>query len=79
VVCPFCDESNSEALLIYRAEEFPDIRLDACRSCQKYIKTLDLTVNGVAIHIVDDLASLALDLWAAGREYRKVRPNLLRL
>ena len=79
VVCPFCEEGNFEALLIYRAEEFPDVRIDACRSCQKYIKTLDLTVNGAAIHVVDDLASLALDLWAAGREYRKARPNLLRL
>jgi FdhE protein len=79
VVCPFCDESSFEALLIYRAEEFPDVRIDACRSCATYVKTLDLTVNGAAIPIVDDLASLAMDLWAAGREYRKVRPNLLRL
>jgi formate dehydrogenase maturation protein FdhE len=41
--------------------------IDACRSCQKHVKTLDLTVNGAAIDI-DDLASLALDLWAAGRD-----------
>jgi formate dehydrogenase maturation protein FdhE len=43
------------------------------------VKTIDLTVNGAAIPIVDDLASLAMDLWAAGRGYRKVRANLLRL
>jgi formate dehydrogenase maturation protein FdhE len=78
-VCPFCSESGVDALLVYRAEEFPDIRIEACRTCQNYIKTVDLTVNGAAIPIVDDLASLAMDLWAAGRGYRKVRPNLLRL
>jgi formate dehydrogenase maturation protein FdhE len=43
------------------------------------VKTIDLTVSGAAVHVVDDLASLALDLWAAGRGYRKIRPNLLRL
>lgn len=78
-VCPFCGEDDGSALLVYRAEEFPDIRIEACRSCETYIKTIDLTVNGAAIHVVDDLASLALDLWAAGRGYRKTRPNLLRL
>jgi FdhE protein len=78
-VCPFCGENDFNALQIYRAEEFPDIRIDACRSCETYVKTIDLTVNGAAIPIVDDLASLAMDLWAAGRGYRKVRANLLRL
>jgi formate dehydrogenase maturation protein FdhE len=79
VVCPFCGEDDFNALLVYRAEEFPDIRIDACGKCEAYVKTIDLTVNGAAVHLVDDLASLALDLWAAGRGYRKVRPNLLRL
>jgi FdhE protein len=78
-VCPFCGEDDGNRLLVYRAEEFPDIRIESCRSCSTYIKTIDLTVNGAAIHLVDDLASLAMDLWAAGRGYRKVRPNLLRL
>ena len=79
VICPFCGEDDVNALLVYRAEEFPDIRIDACGNCESYVKTIDLTVNGAAVHVVDDLASLALDLWAAGRGYRKVRPNLLRL
>jgi formate dehydrogenase accessory protein FdhE len=79
VVCPFCGEDDFTALLVYRAEEFPDIRIDACAKCTAYVKTIDLTVSGAAVHVVDDLASLALDLWAAGRGYRKIRPNLLRL
>jgi formate dehydrogenase maturation protein FdhE len=79
IVCPFCGEDDVTALHVYRAEEFPDVRIDSCSSCAAYIKTIDLAVNGAAVHVVDDLASVALDLWAAGRSYRKVRPNLLRL
>lgn len=79
VTCPQCGEDKHDALLVYRAEEFPEVRIDACRNCHSYLKTIDLTRNGIAIPVVDDLASVALDLWAAGRGYRKLRPNLLRL
>ena len=76
-MCPKCDENN--APLVYRSEEFPEVRIEACRSCESYIKTIDLSQSQAAIPVVDDLASLAMDLWAAGRGYRKLRPNLLRL
>ena len=78
-ICPKCGDGNEDALLVYRSEEFPDVRIEACRRCQSYIKTIDLTRSSDAIPVVDDLASLAMDLWAAGRGYRKLRPNLLRL
>jgi FdhE protein len=79
VSCPNCGEHKHDSLFVYRSEEFPEVRIDACQSCQSYLKTIDLTRNGIAVPVVDDLASLAMDLWAAGRGYRKVRPNLLRL
>jgi FdhE protein len=79
IVCPSCGETGFDALPIYRAEEFPGIRIDGCDSCDIYIKTIDLTIGGAAIPVVDDLASLPLDLWATQRGYRKIRPNLLRL
>ena len=79
IVCPACGEHDFDALFVYRADEFPAVRLDACDSCDTYIKTIDLTADGAAIHIVDDLATLPTDLWAAGNGYRKLRPNLLRL
>ena len=55
------------------------MRVEACRRCESYVKTIDLTQDKDAVAVVDDLASLAMDLWAAGRGYRKLRPNLLRL
>jgi formate dehydrogenase maturation protein FdhE len=76
--CPACGKDEG-AVLVYRSEEFPDVRIEACRNCDSYVKTIDLTHSMDAVPIVDDLASLAMDLWAAGRGYRKLRPNLLRL
>jgi FdhE protein len=53
--------------------------VDACDSCRRYVKTIDLTRDGTAVPIVDDIATLTLDLWARGQGYERLRPNLLRL
>ena len=79
LVCPACGEHNADALAGYKAEEFPAVRIDACNTCKVYMKAIDLTVDGLAIPIVDDLASVPADLWAAEQGYDKLRPNLLRL
>jgi formate dehydrogenase maturation protein FdhE len=55
------------------------VRADACDNCGLHIKTIDFTASGTASPLVDDLASLPLDLWAVEQGYRKIRPNLLRL
>ena len=44
-----------------------------------YMKTIDLTRDGSACPIADDLATVSLDLWAREHGYHRVRPNLLRL
>jgi len=77
IVCPGCGEENDQKLPIFRATDFDCIRLDCCDSCKTYIKTVDLTLNGHAEPIVDEVASVPLDLWAHGRGYAKLRKNLL--
>jgi FdhE protein len=77
LTCLNCGESRFESLPVFRADEFPAIRIDACDKCHTYIKTIDLTRDGAASPIVDDVASLPLDLWAAERGYQRARPNLL--
>jgi FdhE protein len=79
VVCPSCDETRFDALPIYTAEGLESVRIDACDSCHVYLKTIDLTKDALAEPLVDDLATLSLDLWARERGYRRVRPNLLRI
>ena len=78
-VCPHCGETRVEALPVFRDGDGPAVRIDACDSCRVYVKAVDLTVDGHAEPVVDDLATLPLDLWAADQGYRRLRPNLLRV
>lgn len=78
VVCPKCLEERFDALPVYTADTFPHVRIEACDTCRRYLKTIDLTKNGLAVPLVDDIASLPLDLWAGGKGYRRLRANLLR-
>lgn len=77
IVCPGCGEENDKKLGVYTAAEFDYIRVECCESCKIYIKTIDLTRNGRAEPVVDELASAPLDLWAREHGYAKLHLNLL--
>jgi FdhE protein len=77
IVCPACGEESVDKLPVYIAEELPHVRVEACDTCRHYIKTIDLTKDGLAVPVVDELAAIPLSLWAAEKEYSKVCPNLL--
>jgi FdhE protein len=77
IVCPGCDEKDHAKLPVFTADEFPHIRLECCDTCHTYIKSIDLSKNGLADPLVDELATVPLDLWAQERGYAKLRPNLL--
>ncbi len=76
LLCLTCGEARFESLPVFRAEEYDSVRLDACESCRTYMKTIDLTRDGAALPVVDDLASLPLDLWAEDQGYRRATPNV---
>lgn len=77
--CPACGEREFDKLCAYTAAGFEYIRIDACETCRTYLKTIDLTKNGLADPLVDELAAIPLDLWAAEHGYTKLQPNLLAL
>lgn len=77
VLCPGCGEENKDKLPIYTASEFPAARVDACDTCRMYLKSIDLTKDGHAIPIVDEIATVALNLWAEDHGYTKLETNLL--
>jgi FdhE protein len=77
IVCPACGEETVEKLAVYTAEQFPHVRVEACDTCRYYIKTIDLTKNGRAVPVVDELATIPLNLWAHQHGYVKLRANLL--
>jgi FdhE protein len=52
------------------------MRVEACETCQRYVKSVDLSVDGRAVPEVDELRSLSLDLWAVERGYVRLEPGL---
>jgi formate dehydrogenase accessory protein FdhE len=77
IVCPACGEEDQTKLPIYTAAQFSHMRVECCDACHTYIKSTDLTKNGLADPLVDELASVPLDLWAQEHDYGKLCPNLL--
>jgi FdhE protein len=79
IVCPGCGEENHAKLPVFTAEKLKHVRVEACDSCRSYIKTVDMTKSGLAEPIVDEMASIPLDLWAQKQGYTKVQTNLMQL
>jgi FdhE protein len=77
LVCPACGEEDVHKLAVYSAPELAYIRVEACDTCHNYIKTVDLTKDGHAVPVVDELATIPLNLWAADHGYTKLQVNLL--
>jgi FdhE protein len=77
VVCANCGEEEFEKVPVYTTESFPLVRIEACDTCKRYVKTIDLTKDGRAVPIVDDIASVPLDLWAGEQGYARVRASIL--
>jgi FdhE protein len=76
LLCPNCGEEDKDKLPVFAAKEFEHVRLDACDTCYTYIKSIDLSKDGHAIPMVDELATVSLNLWAQEKNYRKLRQNL---
>jgi FdhE protein len=79
IVCPGCGEENHAKLPVYTAEELKHVRVEGCDSCRSYIKIVDLTRTGLAEPVVDEMASIPLDLWAQKQGYTKLQCNLMQL
>jgi FdhE protein len=77
IYCSTCGEETEAKLPVYVAEQFHYIRVDACETCKFYLRTIDLTKDGNAVPLVDDLAAIPLSLWAEEHGYSRAQPNLL--
>jgi FdhE protein len=79
VVCASCGEERPQKLSYFHSPEFDHIRIEACDSCQHYIKGIDLTRLGLAVPPVDEIYAAPLDLWAREHGYTKIELNLVGL
>ncbi|MFH1033552.1 MAG: formate dehydrogenase accessory protein FdhE [Pseudomonadota bacterium] len=63
--CPFCQTQEAEDLVVLLPEGEEGYRLDLCRRCGLYLKTLDLrSLTDPVVPLLDDLTTWHLDLVA---------------
>ena len=76
VCCPACFEENPEKLPVYSSDAHPFVRIEACGTCHRYMKSIDLTKDARPIPAIDDLVSIAMDLWALDEGLTRIEPGL---
>ncbi len=77
--CPVCGESDANQLPYHLSESWAHVRVEECKSCHAYLKAVDLRTDGLAVPVVDEIASVELDLWASEQGLEKIQRNLLGL
>jgi formate dehydrogenase accessory protein FdhE len=77
IYCHACGEEREPQMAFYAAPEIAHVRVDVCDTCHTYLKSIDLTKTGLAVPVVDELATLLLDIWAREHGYEKLQVNLL--
>ena len=76
ILCPSCLEEDPHKLPHFGNDRHPTVRIEACETCHRYVKSVDLTLDARAVPEVDELRSLSLDLWAIERGYVRLEPGL---
>ncbi len=65
-MCTWCGEGDPRRLPSFVPDERRAVRIDGCETCSSYVKTFDLREAGgiELVPLVDDVATVSLDLWA---------------
>lgn len=77
IVCSWCGEEDKEKLPRYSAEECGHVLVEACDTCKRYLKAVDMSIDGRAEPLVDEAALAVLDVWAVDHGYTKIAQNLI--
>jgi FdhE protein len=79
LVCAYCGEESDPRLPVFVSDSLPHLRVEACETCKHYLTGVNLTQDGRAVPLVDELTAIPLRLWAEQQGYRRAVPNLLRV
>jgi formate dehydrogenase maturation protein FdhE len=79
VRCANCGEASEPRLGYFHSPTYDHVRVEVCDTCRHYQKGIDRSRLGVAVPLVDDVGTTALDLWAREHGYTKIEMNLLGL
>ncbi len=75
MTCPFCMNSKSDSLHYFFGEGEEAYRIDTCDQCRTYIKTIDTRKMDLIDPVLEDLATLHLDLLATQKGYQRSVPH----
>jgi FdhE protein len=73
--CPSCGEEDPAKLPVFQGGPHAAVRIEACETCRRYVKSIDLTIDARPLPEVDDVASIALDLWAMEQGFDRIQPG----
>lgn len=73
--CPFCINQKQDSLHYFCGEGEEAYRIDTCDQCHQYIKTIDTRRMDLVDPVLEDLATLHLDLLASKKGYQRPVPN----
>lgn len=76
IQCPSCFEEDPYKLPMFQSDAHANVRIEACETCRRYIKSIDLTKDARPVPIIDDLLSIAMDLWAIDEGYTRIESGL---
>ena len=76
ILCPSCFEEEPGRLPSFQNAEFSNVRIEACETCRRYVKSIDLSEDARPIPEVDDLVSIGMDLWALEQGFTRLEPGL---
>lgn len=73
ITCAWCGEEDPRQLEAFVAAGDRLVRIDACTTCHGYTKTFDLREPGGAhvVPLIDDIATVRLDVWAQHEGYER--------
>jgi FdhE protein len=75
ILCPFCKNKDQESLHYFCGEGEETHHIDLCDRCHQYIKTIDYRNLKESDPVLEDLATLHLDLLASQKGYKRPVPN----
>lgn len=75
VSCSACGNDDKDSLQYFQDEADRTCRIDVCDGCHRYIKTVDVRTLEASDPVLEDLATLHLDVIAADKGYTRVVPN----
>jgi len=73
--CPFCSNKEQESIQYFFAEGEEPYRIELCDKCHQYIKIIDYRTLGESDPVLEDLATLHLDILASKKGYKRPIPN----